>query len=376
MPNTGNVTATPVKLVDAVDANQPPLGTASNPVRVDPTGTTVQPVSVVSGGGGGTQYADGAASGAHPTGTQVIGWNKGATTELGVTARALTNAQSLDVSIVDGSGNQVTSFGGSGGTVNQGTAGTLAGAWPVELSDGTNLLGVSAHPVRTDPTGTTTQPVSGTVTTTPPSHASTNVDQWNGTTVDTNSGVKSAGTLRVVLATDQPALTNAQPVTLPAGQAVELLDSGGTNKASISAGGAVKVDNSAVNQPVTQVTSPWVTSAIPAASGGLTISHLVSAATTNATSAKGSPGQVYGWSIVNTTANMEFVKLHNTASTPTPGSGVVYTIGVPGNGGTNLDIDSGLAFSAGIGFTTTTGGADADTGAVGAGDLIINLHYK
>jgi len=38
--------------------------------------------------------------------------------------------------------------------------------------------------------------------------------------------------------------------TLPAGQAVELLDSGGTNKASISAGGAVKVDGSAVTQPV------------------------------------------------------------------------------------------------------------------------------
>lgn len=50
------------------------------------------------------------------------------------------------------------------GKVDQGTAGTLAGAWPVELSDGTNLIGVTAHPVRTDPTGTTTQPISGTVT--------------------------------------------------------------------------------------------------------------------------------------------------------------------------------------------------------------------
>jgi phage tail protein X len=39
-------------------------------------------------------------------------------------------------------------------------------------------------------------------------------------------------------------------VTLPAGQAVELLDSGGTNKASISALGAIKVDGSAVTQPV------------------------------------------------------------------------------------------------------------------------------
>jgi hypothetical protein len=33
----------------------------------------------------------------------------------------------------------------------------------VEVSDGTNVLGTSVHPVKTDPTGTTTQPVSGTV---------------------------------------------------------------------------------------------------------------------------------------------------------------------------------------------------------------------
>lgn len=52
-------------------------------------------------------------------------------------------------------------------------------------------------------------PISGTVTTTPPSNASTNVAQVGGTAVDTNSGNKSAGTLRVVLATDQPQTTTA-----------------------------------------------------------------------------------------------------------------------------------------------------------------------
>jgi hypothetical protein len=49
-------------------------------------------------------------------------------------------------------------------TANQGTANTLANAWPVEVTDGTNILGTSSHPVRIDPTGTTTQPISGTVT--------------------------------------------------------------------------------------------------------------------------------------------------------------------------------------------------------------------
>ena len=66
---------------------------------------------------------------------------------------------------------------------------------------------------------------SGTVATTPPSHASTNVDEWNGNTVDTNSGSTSAGTLRVVIATDQPQLSNkllvtADPITFASAQPV------------------------------------------------------------------------------------------------------------------------------------------------------------
>jgi hypothetical protein len=89
--------------------------------------------------------------------------------------------------LVDGSGRTVavgagvagTPAGGvlsiqgiSGGTVvpisgtltaNQGTANTIANSWPIEVTDGTNILGTAAHPIRIDPTGTTIQPVSGTV---------------------------------------------------------------------------------------------------------------------------------------------------------------------------------------------------------------------
>lgn len=58
-----------------------------------------------------------------------------------------------------------------------------------------------------------------------PANQSVNVSQVAGTTADTNSGTKSAGTLRVVIATDQPALTNKLLVTpdsvaLPANQSV------------------------------------------------------------------------------------------------------------------------------------------------------------
>lgn len=52
-----------------------------------------------------------------------------------------------------------------------------------------------------------------------PANQSVNVNQVAGTTTDTNSGVKSAGTIRVVIATDQPALTNKLLTTpdLPSG---------------------------------------------------------------------------------------------------------------------------------------------------------------
>jgi hypothetical protein len=64
-----------------------------------------------------------------------------------------------------------------------------------------------------------------------PAHQSTNVDQINGTVPDTNSGTKSAGTLRVVLATDQPQLTNKLLVTpdaLPAHQSTNVDQWNGT----------------------------------------------------------------------------------------------------------------------------------------------------
>lgn len=48
-------------------------------------------------------------------------------------------------------------------TSDQGAPNTAANSWPVEITDGTNILGTAAHPVKTDPTGATTQPVSGTV---------------------------------------------------------------------------------------------------------------------------------------------------------------------------------------------------------------------
>jgi len=62
----------------------------------------------------------------------------------------------------------VSSVGGTvtiSGTVtsNQGTAAALAGAWPVEITDGTNVLGTSAHPVVISGAVTTNKATTSTV---------------------------------------------------------------------------------------------------------------------------------------------------------------------------------------------------------------------
>jgi len=117
-------------------------------------------------------------------------------------------------------------------------------------------------------------------------------------------------------------------------------------------------------------------SLVPTATGGLTTYHLVSAATTNATNVKASAGQLYGYYIFNANAAARKVAFHNSASTPTAGASVFFSIVIPAGSGANVEFSQGLAFSSGIGITTVTGTGDSDATAVASGDLIINLFYK
>jgi hypothetical protein len=112
------------------------------------------------------------------------------------------------------------------------------------------------------------------------------------------------------------------------------------------------------------------------ATGAPSRTHLVSAGSTNATNIKASAGRVAGWHISNTNAAYRYVKLHNSATTPTAGAGVVMTIAVPPNGTNNMPLSPlGMGFSTGIGYTMVTGSADADATGVGSGDLIMDLYW-
>jgi hypothetical protein len=121
-----------------------------------------------------------------------------------------------------------------------------------------------------------------------------------------------------------------------------------------------------------------------ATSGGCTPSHLISAATTNATSLKASAGQVYGFQFTNkNTSNPAYVKLYNKASAPTVGTDTpVKVICVPAAASVSLPTvvvhqqPLGIAFGTGIAYAVTGGSADNDTTAVGAGDVLVEIDYK
>lgn len=118
---------------------------------------------------------------------------------------------------------------------------------------------------------------------------------------------------------------------------------------------------------ITQLTNPSV---------DYSVYHLVSAATTNASSVKASAGDLHGYHIYNNSSEPRKVAFHNTAGTPTAGASVLFSIVLAPNSGANMEAGKGqIPFSTGIAITTTSGLADNDATAVEANDLIINLLY-
>lgn len=112
--------------------------------------------------------------------------------------------------------------------------------------------------------------------------------------------------------------------------------------------------------------------------GGLTTHTLISAATTNATAIKTSPGTVYSVQASNSGAGNAFVKFYNKASAPTVGTDVaVKTIMVPAGGGFTAAIGDGIgaAFPLGIAMAITGVATTADATAVAAAQVVVNTDY-
>lgn len=273
-----------------------------------------------------------------------------------------------------------------GGTVNQGTVGIALPA-----SGGPVAGGTSTNPIRVDPTGTTTQPVSGTVSIT--ANSAVNVSQINGVTPLMGNGASGTGAQRVTIANDSTGIlagvTTVSTVTNLSqlgGTAIAMntgTRSAGTQRVTIATDDVVPASQSGtwtVQPGNTANTTPWLMSHIPATSGGTSVCYITSAASTNATNCKASAGQLYGFDLVNTTGTIYYLRLYNLSSAPTCSSatGFVRTIPIPASttgAGIARSIPVGEAYGTGLGFCLTGGGSSTDNTNAATG-VYVTLNYK
>lgn len=112
---------------------------------------------------------------------------------------------------------------------------------------------------------------------------------------------------------------------------------------------------------------------------GTTPYKLISTASTNANVVKNSGGNLYSIIAIGLTSTVRYLKIYSKATAPTVGTDVpLMTIPVPANtqgAGIAIPFSMGVNFPLGIGIAITSGSADNDTSAVGAGDVIVNLTY-
>lgn len=151
----------------------------------------------------------------------------------------------------------------------------------------------------------------------------------------------------------------------------------------------VTVDNTIANPvpvsgPLTDTelrATPVAISPRPNTTGanGTTPYKLISLATTNANVVKASGGNLYSIVAIGLTSTVRYLKFYNKATAPTVGTDVpLMTIPVPANtqgAGISIPFSMGVNFPLGIAIAITSGYADNDTGAILAGEVIVNLTY-
>lgn len=415
--SSGDVAAAnpiPAKITDGTNAATIDTRGAKNALAVeilDGSG------SQITSFGGGTQYTEDAASAADPVGNQLLARRRDSlstetTTDGDVTALNSTGKGELYVKHVDAltvNSHAVTNAGtfavqdsekvADNAAFTDGTTKVLPAGFIYDEVAGTALtendaaaarINVNRAQVAAIEDGATrgryatvtasnavkvdgsavTQPVSGTVTSADSQVIADNAGFTDGTSKLFMHGYIYDEVAGTALSENDAA---AARVTANRAQICAIEDASTRGRyATVTASNALKVDNSGVTQPVSYAA---------ATTGGYTPGKLISAASTNATSVKGSAGTLGYITATNINASPRYLKLYDKATAPTVGSDApVHTFLIPGNtAGSGIVIPlppQGAAFSNGIGFAITTGVADADTGAVAASDIVINYGYK
>lgn len=239
-----------------------------------------------------------------------------------------------------------------------GTAGTAS-------ADVLSVQGIASMTALKVDGSAVTQPVSIT------GNQAVNNAQVSGTAIDVNSGTKSAGTMRVVLATDQPALTNKLLVTpdsvaLPANQSVNISQINGVtplmgagNTGTGSPRVTLATDQAALTNALPVTPKPGSTGGTLVATGSIQAT---------ATSIKASAAGLFGIDIFNSNTAPVYLQIWNTlvGSVTVGTTAPVMSIGIPAGAALERDFSNGIAFGTAlvIAFTTTRAGGGAPTNSV------------
>ena len=191
---------------------------------------------------------------------------------------------------------------------------------------------------------------------------------FNGTVAPVSTTTWTIGFVSVEDNANVPAyIAGVRPLGSQAPLSVVQAAAGPTQPVS----GTVTANLAASTNLVGDVGVQYRASATGAASG----THIVSAASTNATVVKAGAGRLLGFVLTNNAGSKVYVKFHNQTTTPTAGSGVVRSFGIPAGGTLAFSLEGGIAFSTGIALTTVTGAADADATAVAANDIVGDVFF-
>ena len=297
----------------------------------------------------------------------------------------------------------VTGTGGGGGDVNitevagvavKTGAGTASGTLRVELpTDGTGKVGLNA--------GSAIIGKVGIDQTTPGTTNAVKATNWP-TTVDTNSGNKSASTPRVVIATDQPNLTTALNVALAANQSVNsaqvngvttLTGAGATGTGAQRVGVAQDTTTIAGAAPGTAGTAsanvvsvqgvasmtPVLATPVSGTTGGATASFLQPTASDNHANIKNGAGTLYAIVGSNNSVTTNYLRYYN-AGTGFNGcnsaTNLIMQIAIPAAGGFTISPPVGIAFATGLSICVTSGYATNDTTNATASAMSITTLYN
>lgn len=234
---------------------------------------------------------------------------------------------------------------------------------------------------------------SGAITETNSGAIKTSVELIDDTIFTDDTSTHSTGTTKVqgigAVATPTDASVNANDIGMPAMTTdrklhvavMDALPAGTAAIGKLAANNGVDIGDVDVTSIAAGTNAIGNVGLIGRTSGGLSIFRSLDIDETEE-EIKATAGQLFSISAFNRTAAPLYLKFYNaTAANVTVGSTTpVMTFVVPGNADSDgagfiHSTDIGYAFGTAISVACTTGVADADTGAPGANDCVINIGY-